>query len=595
MTIDQVPASSDASNLTVGVQSTALKPLRIWPALLLVAGMLIARWIPSLIEDGPSMIWMSAAFGPALFGILILLWWLLASRATWKERIVGFLACVLAFGLTVALVDKSLHGPVLLILTIPLGTALFAIGASLFSRTLSFKRTWIACLLAVCGFGFSTLLQAAGMWGDFSIDLDWRWNATAEQQLLSSKLDQSNAAFDVLTNDLDQQLASPEWPGFRGLDRTSRQNGSVLATDWEANPPEQLWKVKVGPGWASFAVAGDLLFTQEQRGPAETVVCYRAETGQEVWTQAIESRFEEAIGGTGPRATPTIAKGQLFAMTAEGHVLRLEPKSGDIVWRQDLREVAKRSPPMWGFSSSPLVTGSSVIVHAGGSDDKGLLAFDFDSGELTWSVPSGGHTYCSPQLSSFADEPIVFVATDTGVTGVEPESGNLKLQYEWKHNGYRVSQPQMIDAESMLIPSGMGTGTRRIRLRSEGDMLAAEEVWTSRNMKPDFNDLVIFEGHAYGFDNTIFACVDLETGERKWKGGRYGKGQVLLLADCGLLLVSSEKGEVVLLRADSASRIELATFQAIEGKTWNHPVVVGDRLYIRNGQEAACYRLPLAN
>ena len=105
---------------------------------------------------------------------------------------------------------------------------------------------------------------------------------------------------------------------------------------------------------------------------------------------------------------------------------------------------------------------------------------------------------------------------------------------------------------------------------------------------------MIHQGHAYGIDGGIFTCVDLKSGERKWKGGRYGKGQVLLLENSGLLLVSAEDGRVVLLRADPGEHAEVASFVALEGKTWNHPVVVGDRLYVRNAQEAACYQLPLA-
>jgi hypothetical protein len=136
----------------------------------------------------------------------------------------------------------------------------------------------------------------------------------------------------------------------------------------------------------------------------------------------------------------------------------------------------------------------------------------------------------------------------------------------------------------------MGTGTRRIEVDFEQQPWAGREVWTSRRLKADFNDLVIHEGHAYGFDGAIFSCVDLQTGDLKWRGGRYGKGQVVLLEDSGLLLVAGERGRVFLLNADPAELIELGSFQAIEGKTWNHPVVVGDRLYLRNAQQAACYQ-----
>jgi outer membrane protein assembly factor BamB len=136
-------------------------------------------------------------------------------------------------------------------------------------------------------------------------------------------------------------------------------------------------------------------------------------------------------------------------------------------------------------------------------------------------------------------------------------------------------------------------GTRAIRISRAGGQLAAEEKWTSRNLKPDFNDLVTYQGYAYGFDGGNFGCIELKTGDRAWKGGLYGKGQVLLLEQSGLLLVLSEQGRAVLLRADPKAHVELASFAVLEGKTWNHPVVVGNRLYVRNSQEAACYELPL--
>jgi outer membrane protein assembly factor BamB len=171
----------------------------------------------------------------------------------------------------------------------------------------------------------------------------------------------------------------------------------------------------------------------------------------------------------------------------------------------------------------------------------------------------------------------------------------VRLRHEWPIEGYRSLQPQVIGDDRILIPGELSAGTRLIRIVRDGDELAAEEVWTSRSMKPDFNDLVVHEGHAYGFDNRVFASIDLETGERNWKGGRYGKGQVLLLADAQLLLVMGEEGQVVVVAADPAEHVELAEFQALDGKTWNHPVVIGDRLYVRNSDEAAAYRLPMAD
>ncbi len=577
-------------------QSTgpAYQRLRVWPPILLVVAMFVARWIPSLWENGPENVWMFSAFGPAVCGIAILLWWLLISRATIKERLVGFFGCIAAMALTTLVLDKSMYGPAMLVLTFPTGMALFGLSAGFLARRLNFSRTLISLLIGLLGFGFSALLRSDGMWGDFAMGLDWRWSETAEQQLVASKTNEDRVALGDVTNELELQLANPEWPCFRGVDRTSRLRGVQLATDWETNKPEKLWQIAVGPGWSSFTVAGNLLFTQEQRGPMECVVCYAADSGKEVWACEIESRFEEAIGGPGPRATPTLSGGQLYAMGAEGFLLRIQPASGDVVWKKDIREIAERDPPIWGFSSSPLVVDGNVIVHAGGAGDKGILAFDTNSGDSVWSTTSGDHSYCSPQLSTIGNQQYVLITTNRGLNVIDPSSGQSVLDYEWKHGGYRTVQPQVYDADSILIPSGMGSGTRRIQVSLTDGKLTAKEVWTSMHMKPDFNDLVIYGDHAYGFDNSIFACINLETGRREWKGGRYGKGQVLLIEDSGLLLVATEKGQVVLLEADPTKRKEVATLQAIDGKTWNHPVVVGDRLYIRNGEMAACYRLPLA-
>jgi outer membrane protein assembly factor BamB len=336
-----------------------------------------------------------------------------------------------------------------------------------------------------------------------------------------------------------------------------------------------------------------MLFTQEQRGKHEAVVCYAADTGEPIWMQHVESRFDEAMGGPGPRATPTLAAGALYAQGANGIIQRLDPTSGDVIWTKDLRKLADRQPPMWGFSSSPLVVGSVVIVYAGGKDDKGTWALDVETGETRWSVAAGDHSYCSPQLSVVGNQEVVLMLTNAGLNILDPRTGKERLNYKWPNRGYRSLQPQVIDGNSILLPTGPDAGTRRIKITETKNGMTAKAMWTSRHFRPEFSDLVVHEDYAYGFDGAIFTCIDLANGKRKWKGGRYGKGQVLLLADSNLLLVAGEYGDVVLLKAEPSGHRELTKFHAIDGKTWNHPVVVGDRLYVRNSKEAACYRLPL--
>ncbi len=345
------------------------------------------------------------------------------------------------------------------------------------------------------------------------------------------------------------------------------------------------------PAWSSFAFSTKYLVTQEQRGEKESVVCYDADTGKELWESSLESRFFESLGGLGPRATPTIAAGNVYALGAEGWFVKLNATNGKVEWKADVRKDAERDPPMWGFSSSPFVVGDLAIIHAGGKGDKGVLAYDNQTGALRWSVPAGEHSYGSLQMVRLVDRDFLCLLSNLGAHLWDPSNGQSVLEYAWEHSGYRALQPQVIDGDKLLIPTGMGSGCRLVQLSESNGAIDAKELWTSREMKPDFNDVVVHKGHIYGFDNSIFACIDLKDGKRKWKGGRYGKGQCLLLPKSDLIIVLAESGELALVKATESSHQELAKFQSVEGKTWNHPVVVGNRLYVRNAAEAVCYRL----
>lgn len=576
------------------VAGAANPPMRIWPAVALLLGIVLARYATVIVPDGPSMMWMVPSFAPLLLGLLFLLVWFFIGRATWSERVVGILGVV---GLAIAiglLVHPSMLGPGLMVMTLPLGMAAFALGTIIFGRSGSPQRIYWILGVALIGFGASLLVRSDGVWGDFALDLQTRWSPDAEQRLAARRDSGEFAKSINAMSDVDAGLADPAWPSFRGSDRQSRVQGPKLSTDWEKNPPRQLWKIPVGPAWSSFVVAGKLLFTQEQRGDAETIVCYDADSGREVWSQSATDRFDDPLGGPGPRATPTLHQGHLFVMGAGGLVMRLEPKSGEIVWTQDLRKLAERDPPMWGFSSSPLVVDDKVIVYAGGADDKGLFALDVDTGEVKWNAAAGSQSYASPQLMTIEDQAVVALLDETGLRLFDSGDGSTQLAYTWPHDGYRSLQPYPLDEKSVLIPTGMGSGTRKVQLELTDQKWNGEEIWTSRNLKPDFNDLVVLGDYVYGFDGEIFTCVDVETGQRQWKGGRYGKGQVLAIQSSEMLLVITEFGEIVLVDANPEDHIELAKFQAIEGKTWNHPVLVGDRLYVRNASEAACFELPLA-
>jgi outer membrane protein assembly factor BamB len=436
------------------------------------------------------------------------------------------------------------------------------------------------------------LLRMDGIWGGQQADIHWRWTPTAEQLFLAERANRQVAPPDRAAS---RELVSrpSDWPGYRGFARDGAVTGVKIETDWDQNPPKQLWKQRVGPAWSSMAVVGDRLFTQEQRGRAEAVVCLDANTGHEVWSHEDTVRFEESVSGAGPRATPAFAGGRIYAQGATGILNCLDANTGERKWSTNIAEDAGAKLPQWGFTASPLVVGQLVIAYAGGK--KGLLAYDVDTGKPAWDVSTGTQAYTSPQLATICGEEQILLFDDKGLVAVNPVSGNVLWAHDETVTGApRSIQPHAVGKSQVLISSEADLGTALIDVTHDGKAWATKRGWVSRDLKPSFNDYVVHDGFIYGFDGAGFCCVDLAAGKKRWRERAYGYGQVLLLADQGVLLVISEEGEAVLVAASPGKHEELGRFKAIEGKTWNHPALANGRLYVRNAQEIACYQLQLA-
>jgi hypothetical protein len=606
------------------------KPLRVWPGVVIATVVVLIRFIAPLIVPDAAMYGVIVA---ALGMVGILLWWLLFSRAPWSER----LAAVALMAGATAVIRLVAHESIatgMMGFMVPVYAVPATLGPAFVAWAVAARRlpqpvrgvTMAATILLACAVW--VLVRSDGVTGEGLAQLAWRWTPTPEQRLLAQTrepeaalpaapaqppAEQGAGTPEVPRTDTppageappapataeaaaatpkDPVVRRADWPGFRGPARDDVVRGVRIEPTWSLKPPVELWRRPIGPAWSSFAVHGDLVYTQEQRGDDEMVTCYRLATGEPVWAHRDPVRFYESNGGPGPRATPTLHDGRVYTVGATGLVNALDAGTGAVVWSRNGAADTGAPLPEWGFAGSPLAIGDTVVVALSGR----LIGYDAATGEPRWRGPIGlGGGYSSPHLVRIDGVDQILLLRGGGVTSFGIADGSRLWEQAWQE-GVGIIQPAMTEDGDVLISAGDmmgGVGLRRLAVaRDPSGGWTVTERWASRGLKPYFNDLVVHKGHAYGFDGSILAAVDVGNGERKWKGGRFGNGQFLLLPEQDILLVLSEEGELALVSATPDKFTELARFKAIEGKTWNHPVLVGDVLLVRNGEEMAAFRIP---
>lgn len=434
-----------------------------------------------------------------------------------------------------------------------------------------------------------------GFMGDGRPMLVWRWTPAIDQKWQNDRRNENEHA--VVTADLVTTTAF-DYPSFRGIDRTGNVPAVRLAREW-TQPPQELWRRPVGLGWSSFAVVGNYCVTQEQRGDDETVVCYELHSGREVWNHADLACFDEVTGGKGPRATPTIHGGRVFALGATGILNCLEGSNGRRIWSMNILADNDVENALFGMSGSPLVVNGIVVVSPGGKG-MSLAGYDQLTGTRVWAGGDAEASYTSPHYADFGGSPQILSFNAEGLFGHAVDSGKVLWSYPWVSNPTEknnVCQPVVLPgdnerADQVFISSGYGKGCALFEIIRHGSEFDVHKRWSNRNLKAKFSSVVRRGTHVYGLDNRILVCIDLTTGNRRWKGGRYGYGQLVLADD--LLIVQAESGDIALVEATPQRHRELARFAALNDRTWNHPVVSGDILLVRNDREAACYRLPLS-
>jgi outer membrane protein assembly factor BamB len=379
------------------------------------------------------------------------------------------------------------------------------------------------------------------------------------------------------------------WPDFRGPNRDGISTEPIL-TQWPAGGLKQAWRIPVGGGYASMTVFNGRVVTIEQRRAQEVVAAYDLASGRELWTNGWNAEFKETLGGDGPRATPIWHNGRVYALGAMGELRAIDGGTGKTIWSKNILKDAGAENIQWGMSAAPLIVDNTVVVLPGGSNGKSVVAYDKNTGAMVWSSLDDKAAYASPRLVTLGGVRQIVLMTAKRTVGITANGGKLLWEYPWQTDfDINAAEPAVVGENRVVVSSGYGRGAVLLELTKNGETMTAKPVWENKNLKAKFNSPVLFEGHLYGLDEGILACVQASSGERRWKGGRYGFGQVILAS--GHVIAITEQGEVVLVKATPESHQEVAKFKALDGKTWNHPAIASGKLLVRNTTEMVAYQI----
>lgn len=417
--------------------------------------------------------------------------------------------------------------------------------------------------------------------------LAWRWSAKPTTPSVSQPSRQrAESAGPALAQAADV-------PQFFGPHRDGHAPDVRLDPDWLKHPPRELWRHGIGAGWSAFAVADGLAYTQEQQGEKEIVTCYDLLTGALVWSHADTARFDQWQSSEGPRATPALHQGRVFTYGATGILNCLDAATGSPVWQRRVLEENKIANLEWGVCASPLIVNNLVIVTGGRTRGPVLFAHDIATGSRVWKAGDDEAGYASPVLATLAGRQVILSSNARSITAHDPATGELRMEHAWGVEKWpKASQPVIAGPDQVFLSAGYGMGCLLLEIKAEpGGRLTASELWTSMKMKTQFNSPALLGHHLFGLDDGRLACMDLKTGERLWKEGRFASGQSLIAGD--KVIVQNEAGSIHLCAADPQGFKEHGQLPALGSKTWNHPVLAGRYLLVRNDREAACYELPV--
>jgi outer membrane protein assembly factor BamB len=378
-----------------------------------------------------------------------------------------------------------------------------------------------------------------------------------------------------------------EWPQWRGPDLNGISLETRWSADWPDEGPRQLWRAEVGIGFSSVAVSQGRLFTLGNSEDQDTIYCLDAQTGQPLWTYAYPSPLAPKFYEGGPGATPTVDGNVVYTLSKQGDLFCFEAGTGRVIWKTNLPETTEATIPTWGFSSSPLPWKNLLILNVGSAG----TAVEKRSGKVVWTSGNESAGYATPVPFTHEQETYALIFGFRWLSSVRLKDGREMWRVPWKTRHDTNCADPLIYENSFFVSSHSKDGA----LMTLG-VEPPEVIWEEREIFSHLSPGVISGGHLYIFSGQadrpggLFKCLDLRSGETRWRRDDLGIGSLKMAGD--KLIILSEKGELIVARANPEEYEQLARAQVLGGRCWTVPVLSEGLLYARNAAgELVCLDL----
>ncbi|NQT52407.1 PQQ-like beta-propeller repeat protein [bacterium] len=382
-----------------------------------------------------------------------------------------------------------------------------------------------------------------------------------------------------------------DWPQWRGPNRDGRVTGFSAPQTWPKTLTQK-WRTTVGTGDATPALVDDKLYVFARQGGDEVTLCLNAADGKELWRDkyAAKAPTGPAARHPGPRSSPTVAEGKVVALGVNGTVSCLDAASGKVIWRKD---PFPKVVPKFFTAMSPIIVDGLAIAHLGGESKGAIIAYDLANGDEKWRWDGEGPEYASPALLTVDGTKQIVTLTEKSLVGVGVSDGKLlwQLPFVPQRRAYNAATP-IIDGQTVIC-TGAARGTKAVKIEKQGDGFVAKELWSNPNVAVQFNTPVLKDGFLFGLsDRSSLFCINAQNGKTAWLDtARHGRGFAAIVAAGSVMLALPSTSELIVFKPSGKQYEELARIKVSDTPTYAHPVLAGDRIFVKDADTVTLFTL----